>query len=214
VAAWPYTGVEGEEEDPMKNILVGNLDFGATEGSIRKLFEKYGRVEDVRLAVDRESGESRGFAFVEMGSDADAERATAQTEAQLKGVKLQGPALTVNEGLGPKGAYPRQSRSPRELRSKSPASVAASASGSVRERQPARSKVTVTGTEAHTVDLDGIVSVTGRAIEVFGAREKAIRWLRTPLPSLSNRTPLSMLKTSDGIEQIEDVLGRIEQGVW
>ena len=66
----------------------------------------------------------------------------------------------------------------------------------------------------YTVDLDGIVSVTGRAIEVFGARDKAIRWLRTPLPSLSNRTPLSMLKTAEGIEQVEDVLGRIEQGVW
>jgi putative toxin-antitoxin system antitoxin component (TIGR02293 family) len=69
-------------------------------------------------------------------------------------------------------------------------------------------------TEAHAIDLDGIVTVTARAIEIFGTREKAIRWLRTPLPSLSDRTPLSMLNTADGIEHIEDVLGRIEQGVW
>ena len=69
-------------------------------------------------------------------------------------------------------------------------------------------------TEAQTVDLDGIVTVTARAIEVFGTREKAIRWLRTPLPALSDRTPLSMLNTADGIEHIEEVLGRIEQGVW
>jgi putative toxin-antitoxin system antitoxin component (TIGR02293 family) len=75
-------------------------------------------------------------------------------------------------------------------------------------------KAHVRTTEGRTVDLDGIVTVTARAIEVFGTREKAIRWLRTPLPALSDRTPLSMLNTPDGIEHIEDVLGRIEQGVW
>ena len=75
-------------------------------------------------------------------------------------------------------------------------------------------KAHVRTTEAQTVDLDGIVSVTARAIEVFGTREKAIRWLRTPIPALSDRTPLSMLNTADGIEHIEDVLGRIEHGVW
>lgn len=195
----------------MKNILVGNLDFGATEGSIRKLFEKYGHVENVRVEVDRETGGSRGFAFVEMGSDAEALRATAQTRAQVKGVQLKGPALTVSEDTG---AYPRRSRSQKELRSKPPAPVAATTSGSSPEHKTGRSEVNVTGTEMYTVDLDGIVSVTGRAIEVFGARDKAIRWLRTPLPSLSNRTPLSMLTTAEGIEQVEDVLGRIEQGVW
>ncbi len=186
----------------MKEISVG-LDFGATEESIRKFFEKYGRVENVRVG---------GFAFVEMSSDADAESATAQTKGQLKSVKLKGPALTESEGVRTKGAYPRRSQT--ELRSKSPARVAASAKASRQEQQAGRSELHVAGTEVHTVDLDGIVGVTGRAIEVFGDREKASRWLRTPLPSLSNRTPLSMLKTADGIEQIEDVLGRIEQGVW
>jgi hypothetical protein len=75
-------------------------------------------------------------------------------------------------------------------------------------------KVHIATTGAHTVDLDGIVTVTARAMEIFGSREKAIRWLRTPLPPLSDRTPLSMLNTADGIERIEEVLGRIEQGVW
>jgi putative toxin-antitoxin system antitoxin component (TIGR02293 family) len=82
------------------------------------------------------------------------------------------------------------------------------------QQQTDRAQAHLTTRDVHTVDLDGIVTVTARAIEVFGTREKAIRWLRTPLPSLSDRTPLSMLNTADGIEHIEDVLGRIEQGVW
>jgi RNA recognition motif-containing protein/antitoxin Xre/MbcA/ParS-like protein len=196
----------------MKNIFVGNLDFGATEESIRKLFEKYGRVEDVRVELDPESGKSRGFAFVEMSSDADAERATARTKGQLKTVELKGPALTLRAGVKSKDTLPRASRT--GLRSKSPAPVTASTKGSRQKQEIGRSEVNVAGTEVQTVDLDGIVDVTSRAIEVFGNREKAIRWLRMPLPSLSNRTPLSLLKTADGIEQIEDVLGRIEQGVW
>ncbi len=69
-------------------------------------------------------------------------------------------------------------------------------------------------TTTQTVDLDSIVTVTARAIEVFGSGEKAIRWLQTPLASLSDRAPLSMLNTRNGIEQIEEVLGRIEQGIW
>jgi putative toxin-antitoxin system antitoxin component (TIGR02293 family) len=82
------------------------------------------------------------------------------------------------------------------------------------QREADRAQAHVTAAESHTVDLDGIVTVTARAIEIFGTREKAIRWLRTPLPSLADRTPLSMLNTADGIERVEDVLGRIEQGVW
>ena len=164
----------------MKNIFVGNLQFGATEESVRKLFAEYGRVENVRVEVDRDTGISRGIALVEMGSDADAERAIAQTKTKLNRVKLEGTALTVSGESSDKGAYPRRSRSQRELRSKPPASVAATTSGSGPEHKADRSEVNVTGTEMYTVDLDGIVSVTGRAIEVFGARDKAIRWLRTP----------------------------------
>src|SRR5438045_1842170 len=135
----------------MKNIFVGNLDFAATEESIRKLFEKYGHVEDVRVEVDRENGRSRGFAFVEMGSDADAQRATAQTKAQVNGVQLKGPALTVGEGIRSRGANSRRSRSQRELRSKSPASAVASTQGSGHEQHAGRSEIKITGTEVHTV---------------------------------------------------------------
>lgn len=65
-----------------------------------------------------------------------------------------------------------------------------------------------------SVDLDVLVTVVARAIEVFGTRDKAVDWLRTPLPALSHRTPISIMNTSAGVEQIEDVLGRIEHGVW
>ena len=56
----------------MKNIFVGNLDFAATESSIRSLFEPYGSVQRVNLVTDRDTGRSRGFAFVEMTDSAEA----------------------------------------------------------------------------------------------------------------------------------------------
>jgi cold-inducible RNA-binding protein len=76
----------------MKKIFVGNLDFGATEDSIRSLFEQYGPVESAKLMTDRDSGRSRGFAFVEM-ADTDAEKAINA----LNGTNLGGRALNVNE---------------------------------------------------------------------------------------------------------------------
>jgi RNA recognition motif-containing protein len=76
----------------MKKIFVGNLDFGATEDSIRTLFETQGSVESVKLMTDRDTGRSRGFAFVEM-ADADAEKAIKA----LNGTNLGGRALNVNE---------------------------------------------------------------------------------------------------------------------
>ncbi len=77
----------------MKNIFVGNLDFGATEEAIRSLFEAHGTVERVNLMTDRETGRSRGFAFVEMTDAAEADRAIAA----LNGHNLGGRALNVNE---------------------------------------------------------------------------------------------------------------------
>jgi cold-inducible RNA-binding protein len=76
----------------VKNIYVGNLDFGATEESIRSLFAPHGTVEKVHLATDRETGRSRGFAFVEM-AEGDADKAIAA----LNGTIVGGRALTVNE---------------------------------------------------------------------------------------------------------------------
>jgi RNA recognition motif-containing protein len=77
----------------MKNIFVGNLDFAATESSIRALFEPYGNVERVNLVTDRDTGRSRGFAFVEMTDSAEADRAIAA----LNGTELDGRALNINE---------------------------------------------------------------------------------------------------------------------
>jgi RNA recognition motif-containing protein len=77
----------------LKNIFVGNLDFGATESSVRSLFEAYGRVDRVNLVTDRDTGRSRGFAFVEMGDTAQADQAIAA----LNGHQLDGRAINVNE---------------------------------------------------------------------------------------------------------------------
>ncbi len=77
----------------MKNIFVGNLDFGASEEQVRSLFEAYGAVDRVSIKTDRETGRSRGFAFVEMANEAEAERAIAA----LNGTNLGGRALNVNE---------------------------------------------------------------------------------------------------------------------
>jgi superfamily II RNA helicase len=59
-----------------------------------------------------------------------------------------------------------------------------------------------------------LVNVTARAIEVLGTREKALRWLKTPVRSLSDQTPLSLLGCPNGIVQVVDALGQIEHGVW
>ena len=91
----------------MKNIFVGNLDFGATEDSIRGLFETYGTVERVNLLTDRDTGRPRGFGFVEMTDSAEAGRAIAG----LNGKDLGGRAITVNEARpksgGGGGGYSR-----------------------------------------------------------------------------------------------------------
>ena len=86
------------KENNLKNIFVGNLDFGATESAIRSLFESYGEVSRVNLVTDRDTGRSRGFAFVEMSDPTQANEAIAA----LNGVQLDGRALNVNEAR-PKG---------------------------------------------------------------------------------------------------------------
>jgi cold-inducible RNA-binding protein len=90
----------------VKNIFVGNLDFGATEDSIRALFETHGAVERVTIVRDRDTGQPRGFAFVEMTDAAEADRAIAA----LNGHTMGGRALNVNKarprperGHGPGG---------------------------------------------------------------------------------------------------------------
>jgi len=77
----------------MKNIYVGNLDFRTTEDELRQLFEGYGTVERVSMIRDRDTGQPRGFAFVEMTNDGDAEKAIAATNGSAFG----GRNLNVSE---------------------------------------------------------------------------------------------------------------------
>jgi len=77
----------------MKNIFVGNLSFSATEESIRTLFEAHGAVERVSIVTDRDTGQPRGFGFVEMTNDAEGDKAIAA----LNGQELGGRNLNVNE---------------------------------------------------------------------------------------------------------------------
>jgi RNA recognition motif-containing protein len=77
----------------MKNIFVGNLSFGATEQSVRTLFEAHGAVDRVNIVTDRDSGQPRGFGFVEMSNDGEGDKAIAA----LNGKDLDGRALNVNE---------------------------------------------------------------------------------------------------------------------
>lgn len=77
----------------MKNIYVGNLSFGATEDSVRSLFETHGTVGRVNIVTDRDTGQPRGFGFVEMSNDSEGDKAIAS----LNGVELDGRALSVNE---------------------------------------------------------------------------------------------------------------------
>jgi len=70
------------------------------------------------------------------------------------------------------------------------------------------------GANMALLESDPIVSVLAREIEVFGTREKALRWLRTPVRSLGDNTPISLLNTPEGLARVQDTLGRVEHGVW
>jgi len=97
----------------LKNIFVGNLSFSATEDAVRGLFESFGAVERVSIITDRETGRSRGFAFVEMPNDGEGDRAIQA----LNGSDYGGRRLNVNEarpkeerGAGDRGGYERRPR--------------------------------------------------------------------------------------------------------
>ena len=74
-------------------IFVGNLNFGATQESVRSLFEAHGTVDQVSIMTDRDTGRSRGFGFVEMPNDAEA----AKAMSAINGTEIGGRTLTVNE---------------------------------------------------------------------------------------------------------------------
>jgi cold-inducible RNA-binding protein len=106
----------------VKKIYVGNFSFHMTEPELRALFEPYGAIESASLATDRDTGRSRGFGFISMTNDDEAEKAMAA----LNGKESGGRALTVNEARpqvqrgggfrdGGRGSNrgPRQRREPR-----------------------------------------------------------------------------------------------------
>ena len=75
------------------NIYVGNLSYGSNEDSLRTLFESYGTVDTVSIIMDRNTGRSRGFGFVEMPNDEEAKAAIAE----LDNKEFDGRQLRVNE---------------------------------------------------------------------------------------------------------------------
>jgi RNA recognition motif-containing protein len=84
-----------------KNIYVGNLVWDATPDDLLALFQEHGQVTHAQVITDRETGRSRGFGFVEMDNDTDAQKAIDA----LNGTPYRGRPLTVNE------ARPRENRS-------------------------------------------------------------------------------------------------------
>jgi cold-inducible RNA-binding protein len=87
-------------------LYVGNLSYGTSDDSLRQLFEAHGSVTSAQVIMDRETGRSKGFGFVEMGSDQQAQAAIAA----LNGQEIDGRNLTVNEarpreGGGGRGGY-------------------------------------------------------------------------------------------------------------
>jgi RNA recognition motif-containing protein len=82
------------------NIYVGNLSYGMTDSELRDAFAAFGEVSSAKVLIDRETGRSRGFGFVEMPNQSEAEKAIAQ----LNGKDLGGRALRINE------ARPREKR--------------------------------------------------------------------------------------------------------
>ncbi len=76
-----------------KKLYVGNLGYTVTDGDLSKMFEVHGTVESAQIIMDRDAGRSKGFGFVEMKTDQEAQAAIAA----LNGKESGGRALTVNE---------------------------------------------------------------------------------------------------------------------
>jgi RNA recognition motif-containing protein len=75
------------------NLYVGNLLFNVTENEVKELFEPFGQVTEVRLIMDKYTGKSKGFGFIEMPSNEEAQKAIAE----LNGKDVKGRAISVNE---------------------------------------------------------------------------------------------------------------------
>ncbi|MCL2762136.1 MAG: RNA-binding protein [Treponema sp.] len=78
-----------------KKLYVGNLSYNTTEDGLRNIFAAYGNVVSAKIITDRDTGNSKGFGFIEMGSDEEANAAIAGTN----GTELDGRQLRVNEAM-------------------------------------------------------------------------------------------------------------------
>src|SRR6184192_1278613 len=76
-----------------RKLYVGNLAYSVTDSSLEQMFAAHGTVESAQVIMDRDTGRSKGFGFVEMGSDQEAQAAIAA----MNGKEVDGRALTVNE---------------------------------------------------------------------------------------------------------------------
>jgi RNA recognition motif-containing protein len=76
-----------------KKLYVGNLAYGVGDSELERLFEPHGTVQSAQVIMDRDTGRSKGFGFVEMGSEAEAQAAISA----LNGAEVDGRTLTVNE---------------------------------------------------------------------------------------------------------------------
>jgi len=77
----------------LKNIYVGNISYSATEENIKELFEQYGKVNSAKIVIDRYTQRSKGFGFVEMENENEADEAITA----INGFELSGRNLKVNE---------------------------------------------------------------------------------------------------------------------
>ena len=77
------------------NIYIGNLNYRVREADLQQVMEEYGAVDSVKIIKDRETGKSKGFAFVEMGNDAQAKQAIEE----LNGAEYEGRQMVVKEAL-------------------------------------------------------------------------------------------------------------------
>lgn len=86
-----------------KKIYVGNISFKASEEDMKGLFAEYGEIESVKLVTDAQTGRPRGFGFIEMATEEDAQRAVSATNGKL----FMGRTLTVSEA---RAQQPRERR--------------------------------------------------------------------------------------------------------
>ncbi len=91
------------------NIYVGNLSYSASEDDLRQTFEDFGEVASARIIIDRATGKSKGFGFVEMRNDQEAKAAIEG----LDGKELKGRPMKVNESVPREGGSERGGRSQR-----------------------------------------------------------------------------------------------------